>query len=580
MVVNARIYPCIAAALLMGALASAQQEQVRAWSEPPTVVVKQPFLLYVEASGSGVILPKTLTIDGLRIDPSGGANTRSFSFTPSRSQSTHKRGFYATASKTGTINVPPIEITVDGKTLFTKAFTVEVREANLDNQLTENDLLLIEMDVDKREVYQGAPIVLTQQVWQIIFNGISSGPAGGARNVSPSTEGFYAIGLDETLSKEVKNQWRYDVRTERKLLYPTRTGTLTIGPWRWDGIALVRGGIRRKFRYNLDADPITVTVKPLPERPPGFSGSIGTFKAKADLSRYDLLQGVPAKLTVTITGNGNPDAIGAPRFDAPAWAFLTKPESTVTSAPSPGSPIPSISKSFVYNITPLQSGDLAIPPIDFIWFDPEASQYKTESMGPFQVTASPSGEAHLPPVLADELNGDQRVIILAEDIRPVLARTGSIAVNRGSGLSTAALGAAPVFVYALFAFYMTRRRRFETDTSFARAHRARPNALKALDAIVRSTEPADELYRVVLSFIGHTLNVNETGMTSNDVRLQLVEAGFELSLTDNAVKILRACERARYASQGLSETEIHALIHGARAFVNEFDEASRKGTRR
>jgi len=581
MVVAKFTYLCIAAVLMASAGASAQQDQARAWADPEIVTVGNAFWLYVAGSGREVEFPRSISVDGLRFDPSKEQTVRRYTFAQGRSASTYTRGYYALASQAQTINVPPIQVTVDGKVMFTKAFTIFVQEPP-ENELTEEDYLFIEMDVDKREVYQGEQILLTQRRWHIIDSAVSSGPRRGALIVPPTTEGFYAITLEETSSNDTKNRLRYAVNAERKILYPTRTGTLSIGPWHWEGIALERTGrtiFQKRYHYSLDADTIPITVKPLPDRPPGFSGSVGTFNARAALSRNDLLQGVPEKLTITVTGKGNPSAIGAPHFEAPDWAYVTEPETNVTLTPSPGSPIPEVTKTFVYSITPLEAGDLTIPLIEFIWFDPEAEQYQTASMGPFKVTSQPSGEQNRPPTLSPDLaTGDRTIRILAEDIRPVLARTGSIAVTHGSGSSTAALSAAPVLIYILFALYMMRRRRFENDTGFARAHRAKPNALKALDAVVHSPEPEDELYRVVLSFVGHTLNINETGMTSNDIQEQLIEANFGPSLVDNAVKILRACERARYASQGLTENEIHALVHGARAFVNELDQLSRKGT--
>lgn len=595
MVVAIRTYLCVAAVLMASADASAQQNQARAWADPSTSDVGRPFWIYVEASGNDVTLPTAIEVDGLRFDSSQKSEGEFFSFTPSGRRNTVKRGFYTIASQAGIVRVPPIKVTIGKKTVFTKPFEIAIQDRPIDTQnnrgeastpgeqrvITEDDLVFIDMDVDKREVYQGEQILLTQRLWQIDHPKVRSGPKSGALIVPPTTEGFYAITLEETPYKETKNRSRYVVSAERKILYPTRTGTLSIGPWHWEGIALVRNErtiFQDRFGYSLDADPISITVKPLPERPPGFSGSVGTFRARATLSRNDLLQGVPEKLTVTVTGKGNPNAIGPPHFEVPKWAYVTEPETKVAVTPSPGSPIPGVTKSFVYSITPLQAGDLSIPPINFIWFDPEAEQYQTASMGPFQVTVQPSGEPSRPPILSPGLAaGDRRIRILAEDIRPVLARTGSITVTRGSGSSTAALSAAPVLIYILFALYMMRRRRFENDTGFARAHRARPNALKALDAVVHSPEPADELYRVVLSFVGHTLNINETGMTSNDIQQQLIEADFGPSLVENAVKILRACERARYASQGLTENEIHALVHGARAFVIELDQLSRKG---
>lgn len=256
------------------------------------------------------------------------------------------------------------------------------------SNLTREDLVFIEMDVDKHEVYQGEPILLRMRLWRIKYRGINSGPYRGGVIVKPTTEDFYAQKFAPERYEAMRGPWTYDVNETRRLLYPTRSGDLQIGPWHWVGIALInRQDIiaRDKLYYKLDAGPIDINVKQLPEPAPGFTGAVGEFDVSASLDTEPLTLGSPVKFTVAVQGSGNPETIGAPALPEMAWASSSDVETSVRFSNGTGDGEPQMAKYFTYTLTPLKDGPATVPSFDFVYFSPEKRGYLRKPIGPFEL---------------------------------------------------------------------------------------------------------------------------------------------------------------------------------------------------
>ena len=256
------------------------------------------------------------------------------------------------------------------------------------SKLTHEDLVFIEMDVNKHEVYQGEPILLRMRLWRIKYRRINSGPYRGGVIVNPTTEGFYMQKLEPERYEAMRGPWTYEVTEARKLLHPMRSGDLRIGQWHWEGIALInRQSIiaREKIYYKLDAGPIDIKVKQLPEPAPGFTGAVGEFDVSASLDTESLRLGDPVKFIVTVRGSGNPDIIGAPALPELAWASLSDLETAVRYSKGTEDGVPQMVKSFTYTLKPVTDSAATVPSFDFVYFSPEKRGYLRKQIGPIEL---------------------------------------------------------------------------------------------------------------------------------------------------------------------------------------------------
>jgi hypothetical protein len=157
----------------------------------------------------------------------------------------------------------------------------------------------------------------------------------------------------------------------------------------------------------LDTPPVKVSVRPLPEsgRRPGFTGAIGQFTlGQPTLSASEVIVGDPVTLTVTITGEGNLEGIGAPPLESSeAWqAFTPTAEVEREVFSSRGT------KKFTYTLIPRRADLRALPVIPFAYFDPERREYLDLSVPPQAIVVKPDPNATPPTAIVEETTQDTK----------------------------------------------------------------------------------------------------------------------------------------------------------------------------
>lgn len=575
---------------------------LRAYVSETTVTVGTRFMLTLEISGRAGSLPKMPDVEGLTISAQPNTQSTRMEFSSLTNLQVHRReyGYYAHATRPGKIIIPSIEVEVDGKPEHTEPIELTVLDAAVparpsgsgpgqarqprspwsppsasrqqpqsNEQVSLDEAVLIESSVDKRQVYQGEPIELTLSIWILNLPGFRAGNYRGQSLAFPDCEGFYATPLEEGSQVEGERDGRsYKVITYRRTLYPTVSGSLQIAEWHWAG-----GAVYGFESWNIErvAPAIPIQVVALPERPPNFSGAVGHFTIEARLARDEAVQGVPMQLVVVIRGRGNPDAIGEPKIPQVENAYISDPDREAVPAAAAGA---DIEKTFVYTITPLEAGELRIPPIEFCYFEPAAATYKTEATPPLTLRVLRSAESTGPRQLITQNDSQEpagAVSMLADDIFPLAAAPGALLPVRSSGAAGPVAAVVPVVAYAGVALFMRRKRRFERNPAYARAYRARARALKRLQAAATQTEPAEGLYKAVIGYVADRFNAQETGLTSQEVA-QLLEANSaDAEVRDHIRKILRACERTRYGGAKLSKDEVDALARAAGEAIDRLE---------
>ena len=586
------------AACVCLAFRAAAEPHVRAYVERTTVTVNKPFLLNIEVSGNDVGPIALPNVPGLNINrrASNTQISKEFSLVGGRMRgvTTQQLGYYAQATRTGKITIPRIGVTIDGNTLYTEPILLTAIDASQARQppsghttpsrtdgrgqeegLTWEEAVFIETDVDKRDAYVGEPIDLTMTGWVVRLVGLRVSPFHGQGLPLPTTEGFYATPVQQTRTNKQRDGYTYEVTEFHQTLYPMTPGDLQIGSWRWAGSASYRFD---GHNFRMETQPIDVKVKPLPPSPPGFGGAVGHFRLQGGVDRMRVVQGVPVTLDITISGRGNPKAVVAPQLPAMEKAFVSDPDKTEEAIETPSGP--GIRKQFHYTITPLEAGALTVPSVSFSYFDPVAKTYKTERTQQYEIQVLASAETASPAVVGMPTPPEQgHVNVLGEDILPIQQVRGRLRPTPASSLASLTAVAAPMLTYCAVALFMRRKRRFDRDAGFARDYRAKSRSHKRLRDVASAERPAEALYRALVGFVADKFDVPEAGMTSSDAQRLFEAQGLEGEITDGFNKILRACERANYASAALSAAEIGALIQAAGAAIDQLGAALKRGAR-
>jgi len=589
---------CMAILLVLAAHAHAQRG-ITATVRSTDVVENQPFLVTITARGGEVGDPILPVSPDVGFTPSPSVNSTSIGRRVEQGvtivETMRRLGYNAWAKREGTVVIPPVTIYIDGQEFQSEPITLQVAPARetqpglpqgrghaqpqrpgpapptrTDNTLpTLDDIVIFETSTDKSRVYPGEPIVLTLRIMVLSTPGVNINVTRRPSVSLPTTDGFYAGPMVQEMLSDIRNGWRYEVTEVRQPLFPTGTGEYMIGPASWRGTirALTQQGMR--YEPTLRTDPIRIEVMPLPERPAGFSGAVGHFNVHPGLQQHQVPQGVPTRFTLRIEGRGNPNGILAPRFPSLPWANVSEPEVETN---HDGQDWTRVQKTFSYNIVPLEVGEFETPELEFVYFDPQAERYHTVPIDPMPIHVQPSAEgSQLVALGGTQRPGHQQVTILGEDLLPLLASPRRLHRAQSNGIGTAAGVLAPPLLFLLFLGVMQRRKRLLTDSAYARNLFARSKAHKRLKHLEEAAEPAEALYRTLTAFLADKLDVNETGMTSEDARALLETRRADPRQAEALIQVLRNCERRRYASGTLRVEEVHALREAALTAVDALD---------
>jgi hypothetical protein len=571
--------------LLMTAGAFAQSP-VTADISSQRVTANEVFNITITANGSDVQEPDLQPVRDAGIQlgtPSQQSSTsiRNINGRTSVVQSRTWR-YPASIAKEGSVTIPRISVMVDGKEYLTQPMTVTVtnkidvgsRGQDPAAELTVDDLVFVRAITDKTVVYQGEPVVLRLRLYTLdqYYVNVESPRA----LPLPQTEGFYAGQQWQQNLSEQMNGRTYRIMEISQVLYPAMPGELTIAPWEWQGV-VTWYDVRRRPQTAprmFATNPVTITAMPLPSQPPHFSGAVGKFNMNVHLSENNLVQGKPVRLIVTISGDGNPNTIGAPVVPEIPWAHISEPETEIRQQENNTD----TTKLFSYLITPLEAGEQVVPPVEFTFFAPMLKNYKTDRSNEIKVTVQPAKEGDSFVAIGGSAEEERHKIdVFDGDMLPIITDPEAIAVqlsktNKHLGFFTLLSPMILAFMLAVIHIFLQQKRRLSFDRSYSRRYYAKSNCMKTLEETKKSDDPTQSLYRAIASFIGNMLDINEAGLTSAEIESLLRSRNTPEELISAASRMLKKCERARYAGDESDTETIEILCSDAQKLMEDLHE--------
>jgi hypothetical protein len=267
---------------------------------------------------------------------------------------------------------------------------------------TRSETARVQMEVQpsRTRLHVGEPLVLTYWLYT------QASVADLQFKEAPQFAGFWVEDLErektppagEAATLEGQSYRRFPIL--RKLLFPTKAGTLTIPP------SVFRIGIARTGFFDSGGTierptkPVTITVDPLPDAP-GFSGAVGRFKASATLDRDSVPLGEAATLRFRVEGTGNLKWVDrAPELKlagAKVFPPQTKSDLRTTETGVSGS------RSWEFVVVPETSGAVLIPPLAFSYFDAAAGRIVSAETAPLTLRVEGGTAASAAPAASPSL---------------------------------------------------------------------------------------------------------------------------------------------------------------------------------
>ncbi len=302
--------------------------------------------------------------------------------------------------KTGSFTIPPIYTKFKNKTYRSKTINVTVVEASSNYQQSKQNLpqkndrssnnvqIFLQATPSKSEVFVGEPFTIRYVLYS------NKGLVGLNAEKMPEFSGFVKEETFQTKNithtLEVINGIRYYAyHISNYTLFPTYASTFTLD--KMELLCAYEVPAKSFFdfgttkRVYIQSNTSVIKVKPLPlaGQPKNFSGAVGQYDIKSDLSSKLLKTGESVTLTLTISGSGNIRMFEPPTLPViPNIDTFPPEESDELYHPD------NISgkKVIKYILIPEEPGTYDLPQISFTYFEPRSETYKTIYTKPMTFT--------------------------------------------------------------------------------------------------------------------------------------------------------------------------------------------------
>lgn len=507
------------------------------------------------------------------------------------------------AKKEGKLTIGPASMSTAAGTVQSAPLTIEAvkgASGNGSNQSasssgTDNvsDNLFVKTSVSKTKVVLGEQITITHKVY-------TRYQLRGFQDIKfPDYNGFWSQDLPmnnqqiQVTTENVDGVVYNVAELKHSYLFAQRTGKLQIEPMVASVVVRKRsgrqprdifdqlfgGGGYEDATYSVKSQPVTIDVLPLPEtgKPAGFSGAVGDYSYKVELSKDRVKANNALNLTITLTGRGNIKLVEAPKISFPedfeTYDPKTKNNITVNAAGVSGV------NTYDYLIIPRHEGDYKIDNLDFTFYNPAKNEYITLPSPELNIhvdkgdPGSASASVYTPGHKDD-------IKVLGNDIRYI--KTGDPRLHEKDshffGSPLFYTGVISPFI-AFFLFIFIRRKNIEQnkDAATVKSRKATRMAKKRLSAAGQHLKSNNkeafymEISQALYGYIGDKLNIAGVDLSKDNIVAILKNRQVKDATSERLIATLDNCEYARYAPSAVSG-DLNAIYNNTVELITKIED--------
>lgn len=548
------------------------------------------------------------TLSGCTFLGGPGVSTSSYtSIINGRMQSSKSTGytFQYKADKEGTVKVPSISVTIDGKSYSTNPgqFTVMPESQSRQNQggwgapapsqrqqggssASSSDFqvgstdLFMRISLSANNVYEQQAVECAIKLYSI--NGQVNSIA--AQSI-PVFDGclIEVIGTPTNIdwhSENVNGRSYYVATIYRALLYPQRAGDIALSGGEYNirvyrqimvqDFFAVRPHIQEKD-LTLKPQSSVLHVKPLPEpRPANFSGAVGKFTASSRLVGNKFKTNEASSLIYTIEGTGNIKFLTEPSIDFPSEVEVYDPH-VDTNARVSGHNMTG-SQTIEYTFVPQSVGKFSIGAHDFVYFDPSKGEYVTKSVSGYEINVEKGADVSNAAVSSKSDIEAKNTDI--HHIKPGADRAAYRPVYLASSTLYWCIYPLLMIVAALALRFVLKRR--GADVRERRLNRAGKVVRKRLSGAGKFLQAKQfeefyaEMLRAMQTYMGDKFMIPASQLNRENIIKSLREHSASDKTVDDVIRIIDECEMARYTPD-LTYENADKIFESARDCINNIE---------
>jgi tetratricopeptide (TPR) repeat protein len=463
-------------------------------------------------------------------------------------------------TRAGNLTIPGLSLTYRGDRLTTAPITVTVGDVprppseptpGTVTNPDESEPLFLLMSLSKESAMVGEPLTATLYVYTRLD----------LRDIDfvtpPDFPGFWVDDLASPRNIRLQRAVWGGVPYNRALLLsrlitPNAAGTITIPAtvmdvtYRPPRRARSSDPFARLFTRpavkRIASEPVTVTVRPLPEagKPPGFSGAVGRFQLNAALDRDSSVVNEPVKLVLTVQGTGNFRGLSAPLLSLPdgLGAFDTQEECDL--APSPEGNRGSC--TYTYLVVPRRAGDFTLPAMELWYFEPASGRYRRLATPSYTLVVQAGESAAAGGATAV---GRRGVELLRKEIRYLMADDALRAPATTPWVTRRLfwlLIILPPAAYLVWGATVVGLRVAGRESAAGRRRRAYRTAVATLGA----TTDTKGVSQGVETFLSEIIGRPARGLRRGELATALTAHGQPPAAVDELIAVLDACDAAEF----------------------------------
>ncbi|MBN8703504.1 MAG: protein BatD [Bacteroidetes bacterium] len=523
---------------------------------------------------------------------SGPNQSQSMQFVNGNMSQSISFSYIIAAKKEGKYTIAPASVNADGKKVESNSMVIEVvkgsgnagtgggnqRNSNSSSQQTANDNLFAKTTVSKTKVYVGEQIMVSHKIYtRLNLRGFQDYEL-------PSYNGFWSQdvvskGQIELTTENIDGAMYQVAELKKVFLFPQRSGTLEIEPVEVTCIVRERssnapqsifdqffgGGGYKDVSYKIKSRPVKIDVSALPEanKPKDFSGAVGNYTMKTQLSKEKLKVNDAINLVYTISGRGNLKLIDAPAVNFPQE--FEKYDPKVTDNVSVSSSGVAGSKTFDYLLIAREQGTFKLDALSFSYFDPEKKSYVTLPAPEFSIQVDPSDNKDDTKNVVITSVTKESVKQLGSDIRYIKTNSASLRKQNefffGSGLFYAGI-AFPGFL--ALALILVKRSQDKANSNVValksrKANKIAQKRLSVANQFVKENKRdlfCDEIFKALYGYLSDKFSIPISNLSKDSIKNTLDSMKVKEESVSSLLQMLNTCEMARYAPSAVEQNLI------------------------
>ncbi|MEJ6792483.1 MAG: BatD family protein [Lacinutrix sp.] len=474
--------------------------------------------------------------------------------------------YFLAPTRMGSLIIGSASIEIDKQTYKTNTIAItvtkEIQKPKDPNSAIASDNIHLVAEVSNVNPYLNEAITVVYKLYVARNTGVDNW----RETDDPEYDDFWSQNINPKGLKIEKGKYKGEdyqyVVLRRTVLYPQKTGKLTIEPLKLDVTATIPTQRRDIFGQRLMSKvnvPVVagkrnINVKPLPElgKPSDFSGAVGDFKFNLSTSKSELNANESMQAKVTVSGNGNLKLLTLPKLTLPNSLEVYEPEHNENVRTNLNGMQGEISDN--YTIVPQYKGKYSIPTISFSYFDLKTETYKRISSNQTIIN-----------VLEGPVYGasDNNLITEGTEKQPVTLNNNQFAFiktkpnfsskNEQSFFNSKAFWASllsPLLAIPLAIVFRRKRDQRAGDLVGNRLRKADRLAKKYLGVAKKSLGQKEAFYvaleKALHNYLKAKLNIETSDLSKDKIKVLLLDRQVNEGTVEDFESILENCEMARY----------------------------------